>query len=102
MYCSSCGIAVAPSLSYCNHCGAKLNASVATRDVKPEILVQGMIVVFVFGLAAISVLLGVMKAVLNLDNGQILGFAGLSFLIMMVIEGVFIGMLLRRKHKPEQ
>jgi choline-glycine betaine transporter len=43
-----------------------------------------MIIVFVFGLAAISVLLGVMKAVLNLNEGAILGFAALSFFIMMV------------------
>jgi hypothetical protein len=60
-----------------------------------------MIMVFVFGLAAISVLLGVMKAVLNLNEGAILGFAALSFFIMMVVEGVFIGLLVRRKHKPE-
>src|SRR4030095_2029510 len=102
MYCPSCGVAVVPSLSYCNHCGANLIPSVPTRaDVKPEILVQGMIIVFVFGLAAISVLLGVMKAVLNLNEGAILGFAALSFFIMMVVEGVFIGLLVRRKHKPE-
>jgi len=103
MYCPSCGVAVVPSLSYCNHCGANLTPSVPARaDVKPEILVQGMIMVFVFGLAAISVLLGVMKAVLNLNEGAILGFAALSFFIMMVVEGVFIGLLVRRKHKPEQ
>ncbi|HEY8224114.1 MAG TPA: hypothetical protein VIG25_02475 [Pyrinomonadaceae bacterium] len=61
-----------------------------------------MIVVFVFGLAAISLLIGVMKAVLNLNEGAILGFAALSFFIMMVVEGVFIRLLLQRKHKPEQ
>jgi len=65
-------------------------------------LIPAIIVVFVFGLAAISLLLGVMKAILNLNEGAILGFAVLSFLIMMVIEGVFIGTFLRRRHKPEQ
>jgi len=61
-----------------------------------------MIVVFVFGIAAISLLIGVMKAVLNLNEGAILGFAALSFFIMMVVEGVFIRLLLQQKHKPEQ
>src|SRR5438128_5047268 len=59
MYCSSCGVAVAQSLSYCNYCGAKLNAAKgesASRspEVKPETLVAAMVLVFVFGLGAIT------------------------------------------------
>src|SRR5215470_12357564 len=98
MYCSTCGVAVAENLTYCNHCGARINGDkVATsRDVKPELLVCAMVATFVLGLLAITVLLGVMKSVLGLELGQLLGFAALSFLIMLLLEGVFLLLLFRR------
>jgi|SRR5829696_2674866 len=105
MYCSACGVAVAESLSYCNHCGARIIASksdkVATRDVKPELLVSAMVATFILGILAITVLLGVMKSVLRLELGQILGFAALSFLIMVFLEGVFLFLLFRRSRGAE-
>jgi hypothetical protein len=102
MYCSSCGVAVTPGLSYCNHCGeelsnAKSDGIIKSPEVRPETLVGAMVFVFVFGLGAITVLMGVMKAVLHLEVGLILAFALLSFLIMLSLEGVFIRLLLRRK-----
>jgi hypothetical protein len=107
MYCSSCGVAVADGLSYFNYCGAKLNGAkgnnvIEPRAVKPETLVAAMVFVFVFGLVAITVLMGVMKAVLNLEAGQILALALLSFLIMLSLEGVFIRLLLRRNRGAQQ
>ena len=107
MYCSTCGVAVAESLSYCNHCGARIIGSnsdkVATsRDVKPELLVSAMVATFVFGLLAITVLIGVMKSVLGLEPGQILGFAALSFLMLIFLEGVFLRLLFRRKSGVEE
>ena len=107
MYCSSCGVAVAQGLSYCNYCGAKLkwckgDSVIKSPEVKPETLVAAMVVVFVFGLVAITMLMGVMKAVLHLDVGQILAFTLLSFLIMLSLEGVFIRLLLRRKRGAEE
>ncbi len=106
MYCSSCGVAVPPGLSYCNYCGEKLSgarsvAIIKSPDVKPETLVAAMVFAFVFGLGAISVLMGVMKAVLHLEVGQILAFTVLSFLILLSLEGVFIRLLLRRKRAEE-
>ena len=107
MYCSTCGVAVAQGLSYCNYCGAKV--SVAKRDkvskspeVKPDLLVPAMIVVFVFGLAAITVMMGVMKTVLQLNVGQILAFALPCFLLMFLLEAVFIRLLFRRKDGAEE
>jgi hypothetical protein len=102
MYCSTCGVSVADGLSYCNYCGAKLSGTKGdgvskSSEVRPEYLIAGMVVVFVFGLGAITVLMGMMKAVLNLYVGQILAFTLLSFLIMLLLEGVFIWLLLRRK-----
>jgi hypothetical protein len=48
------------------------------------------------------VLLGVMKSVLGLELGQILGFAALSFLIMLSLEGVFLLLLFRGKRGEER
>jgi len=46
--------------------------------------------------------MGVMKSVLALDIGQILAFTMLSFLIMLLIEGVCIWLLLRRNRGVEE
>ena len=107
MYCSTCGVAVAEGLSYCNYCGAKLSGAkrdsiIKSPEVRPETLVGAMVFAFVFGLGAITVLMGVMKAVLRLEVGQILAFTLLGFLIMLSIEGVIIRLLLRRKRGTEE
>lgn len=107
MYCSSCGVAVAQGLSYCNYCGAKLSGAkgdnlIASSEAKPESLVQAMASVFILGLMAIIVLMVVMKAVLGLNVGQILAFVLLSFLIMLLVEGVFIRLLFRRPRVTEE
>ena len=101
MYCSSCGLAVAKGLSYCNHCGAKLSGTNSINDndsaeLRPGLLVSAMVVTFIFGLVAITMLIGVMKSVLDFNAGQILAFALLSFLIMLFLEGVFLRLLFRR------
>src|SRR5258706_955415 len=107
MYCSSCGVAVTPGLSFCNYCGEKLSGAksdkiIKSPEVKPESLLGAMVFTFVFGLGAITVLMGVMKAVLHLELGQILAFTLLSFLIMISLEGVFIRLLFGRKRGAEQ
>ena len=107
MYCSSCSASVTQGLSYCNHCGAQLNGGkgdslIKTTELRAEsLIISAMVGLFVLGLLAISVLMGVMKAVLDLNNGQILAFATLSFLIMLLIEGVLIWRLSRRKRGAE-
>jgi predicted amidophosphoribosyltransferase len=104
MYCSTCGVAVAQSLSYCNYCGAKLKGDSVTKtsEVRPESLVFAMMAIFIFGLGAITVLMGVMKTVLELPVERILAFALLPFLVMLLLEGVFIRLLLRRKRGAEE
>src|SRR6266404_1706781 len=107
MYCSSCGVVVTPGLSYCNYCGEKLSGAksdsiIKSPEVRPETLVGAMVFAFVFGLGAITVLIGVMKAVLHLEVGVILAFTVLSFLIMLSLEGVFIRLLLRRRHGAQE
>ncbi|HJP93646.1 MAG TPA: hypothetical protein VJ875_16930 [Pyrinomonadaceae bacterium] len=98
MYCSSCGVAVAQGLSYCNHCGAKLNRSdvvAKSAEVKPGLLVNAMVVTFIFGLGAIGMLMGIMKVILGLRVEPILAFMLLPLMLMLVLEGVFMRLLLR-------
>jgi len=102
MYCSVCGVAVAQGLSYCNYCGAKLTG--ATGDnfvdesaVKPGLLVSAMVGLFILGLVAITMMMGMMKAILHFESGLILGVAMFCFLIMLSIEGVLLRLLFRRK-----
>ncbi len=105
MYCLSCGTAVAPGLSYCNHCGARLgwakgDSLTESSELKPETLVFAMVAVFVFGLVAIIGLMAVMKYVF--DQPLIILFTMLSFLILLLVEGVFIWMLLGRKRSAKE
>ena len=108
MYCSSCGASVAQGLIYCKHCGAKLSGEkgdslIKTTELRAEsLIISAMVGLFVLGLLAITVLMGVMKAVLDLNVGQILAFTLLSFLIMLFIEGVLIWRLVRRKRGAEE
>lgn len=106
MYCSTCGVAVTQGLGYCKHCGAKLSgptgdAVVESAGVKSETLVSAMAAVFILGLMTITVLMGVMKAVLGFNVGQIFAFAMLSFLTMLLLEGVFIRLLFRKRGSKE-
>jgi uncharacterized protein (DUF983 family) len=105
MYCSSCGVAVTQGLTYCNYCGARLSrgdSSDKPPDIRPGGLVTMMVATFVMGLFASTVLMGVMKAVLHFEYGPLVAFTMLSFLIMMVLEGIFILLLFRRRHGDDQ
>jgi membrane protein implicated in regulation of membrane protease activity len=61
-----------------------------------------MVGVFIFGLAVITIMMGVMKTVLDLQAGQILGFAVVPFLIMIVLEAVFLRLLFGRRRRTEK
>jgi len=110
MYCSSCGVAVTQGLPYCNYCGAKLSTGDSgdkPPDTRPAGLVGGlvtmMVATFVMGLFAITIFMGVMKTVIHLDTGAMLGFTSLSFLIMLMLEGIFIRLLFRPlKHRDSE
>jgi hypothetical protein len=107
MYCSSCGVAVTPGLPYCNYCGEKLSGAKSDRivrspEVRPETLVAAMVFTFVFGLGAITMLMGMMKAILHFDYGPIVAFTLLSFLIMLSLEAVIVRLLFRRKRGAQE
>ncbi len=106
MYCPSCGSSVVQGLSYCNSCGAKLTGergdnAIKSSEVKPTTLVWGMVAVLVFGFVAITFLMMAMKMV-GLNVEQILAFTILTFLIVLLVEAVFIWQLLRRKRSAEE
>ena len=101
MYCSTCGVAVDQRLSYCNYCGAKLSGAgdngAESSEVRPGLLVSAMAGTFILGLVAITMLMGMMKSVLDLPVEGVLAFALLPFLVMLALEGVFMRLLFRRK-----
>ena len=105
MYCPSCGVTLAQGLRFCNYCGARLNPSnpgSEAREVKPETLIGAMAVVFVFGLAAVSLLILLLSESVHLAAGQIMGFAGFSLLILVALEAVFITLLFRRRPRTKE
>jgi hypothetical protein len=61
-----------------------------------------MVVTFIFGLGIIAVLMGVMKVILGLPAEQVLGFMLFPFLLMLILEGVFMRLLLRGKSPVER
>jgi hypothetical protein len=101
MYCSTCGGAVALGLSYCNHCGARLNGSATggahrQAELFPESLIWAIVAVFVVGLGGTIGLMAVMKDARAFEAGQILGLSVMSFLAMLAVEAVLIYKLLSR------
>jgi len=75
--------------------------AIKSSEVKPEALIWAMVAVLVFGFVAIVFLMMAMKMV-GLNVGQILAFTIVSFLIMLLVEGVFTWQLLRRKRGAEE
>ncbi len=105
MYCSSCGVAVAQGLTYCNYCGAKLNLDSGDKppDIRPGGLVTMMVATFIMGLFVITIFMAVMKTVLHFEYGPLVAFTMLGFLIMLMLEGIFIRLLFRPiKHRDSE
>ena len=107
MYCSSCGVAVAKGLSYCNFCGTKLNAADegltrSSEEVRPGLLVAAMAGTFLMGMVAITAFMGVLKVILGLRVESVLVFTLIPFLLMLLLEGVFLRLLMRRKRGTDE
>lgn len=108
MYCSSCGSAVTPGLSYCNRCGAGLSTKLAAKksggakgSQLPESLVWAIVAVSVGGLALLIGLMAVMKNELHFANGLILLFSLLTFVLLLGAESVFIWLLLSSQRRAQ-
>src|SRR5882672_6571378 len=107
MYCSTCGGAVAPGLSYCNHCGARLGGPGADAEHKPaelfpDSLVWAIVSVFVVGLGGTIGLMAVMKDARTFNPGLIIGLSLLSFVAMLAVEAVLVYLLLSRRSDAKE
>jgi hypothetical protein len=100
MYCSSCGVAVNPGLSYCNRCGAEVGAKERSTNKLSELsagsLVWAIVAITIVGLGAVISLLARLKETPEFA-GPIMGFSVLSLLIILATEILFIWLLLRSK-----
>lgn len=105
MYCSSCGSAVTPGLSYCNRCGAELSTRVAKKkssedkDSFAEALVWSIVAVSVGGLALLIALMALMKNELHFANGMIVIVSILSFVLLLGAEGTLVWFLLNTQRR---
>lgn len=99
MYCSSCGVAVSPSLTYCNRCGAELIAKDRSpnnrSEAAQESLAWALAVVTIVGIGAVIGFMAVMKEVVHFNNGLIIAFSLLTFLAFLGVDSVIIWLLLR-------
>src|SRR5436189_6212813 len=105
MFCPTCGGAVVSGLRFCNHCGARLTTPASEtepKQISPAILIAAMAFVFVFGLFAISLFTVILTDGVHLKPEPIMGFAGLGFLIIAVLEAVFITLLFRGKRRAKE
>lgn len=97
---------VPAGLSYCNRCGADLRpreTSVAKRrEASPDSLVAAIVFVTIFGLGAIIGLMVIMKWVVQSGEGQIYGFAFITFLMLLLIDALFAWLLLRSKKSTRE
>jgi hypothetical protein len=57
---------------------------------------------FIMGMIAITAFMGVMKVILGLRVESVLVFTLIPFLLMLLLEGVFLRLLLRRKRGIEE
>lgn len=101
MYCSSCAKEVAAGLTFCNHCGFRLSGTkaenVKSSEIRPEFLISAMVGLFIFGLLAIAVLTGVLKQGAGFDLPLVLAFTMFSFVLLIIVEGVLMWLLLKRR-----
>ena len=101
MYCSSCGSAVPPGLSFCNRCGIDLRVkeeSPAKRSgPAPDSLVWGIVAVTIIGLGSVIALMVIMKEVLHFNDGLINGFSAATFLSFVLVDVLFAWLLLSSK-----
>ena len=107
MYCSACGSVVAQGVSFCNRCGAKAGGARDVGDddargLSLDSLVWAVVSLFVAGLGVIIGLMAVMKEVVGFDLSVVLAVTALSFLVLLSIEGVLVGLLLGARRRARR
>lgn len=107
MYCQTCGGAVNPGLSYCNHCGARTSGEPARGKnelsaTSFNLLVSATIAIPIVGLGIIMGLLVIMKKELGLANDLTFTVLAMSFLLLLTSEAALFWLLLTHAKKPKK
>src|SRR6185295_18985468 len=96
MYCSTCGSAVSPGLTYCNRCGAELAGKhdhPKLSSTSMESVVWALAAVTIVGMGAVIGLMAVMKEVLHFNDSLIIVFSFLFLATFIGVDSVFIWLL---------
>lgn len=107
MYCSSCGMALARQLKFCNHCGAQLlsvkdkSDRHATQKRLDEYL-DGLFWITVFGLGLILGGMAVIKEALHLSNSILVGYVVLSVTIFLINVGLSLAEIARMRRSLKE
>jgi hypothetical protein len=107
MFCQTCGGAINPGLSYCNHCGARTGGTNDGEHIKLSeksfgLLVCALAILPIAGLALIIGLIGLMKKEMGFENEMIFVFALMSFVLLLASEGALFWLLLTRFKNPKR
>lgn len=102
MHCSSCGQAIVEGLSYCKHCGARVDGAKEHNPIKlPEaslnVILGGILGIPIAGLGIVIGLMSVMKKELGFSNSVIIIVTFLSFLLLLAAEAALIWLLLQTR-----
>ena len=96
MYCSTCGLAVSPNLTYCNRCGtelAKQPDQPKLSSTSMESLVWAIASVTIVGMGAVIGLMAVMKQVLHFNDALITVFSLLFLATFIGVDVAFLRLL---------
>jgi len=106
MYCSSCGKSVAAGLSFCNHCGFKLNGKDSEHGALSEssfnFLIAALLGLPIAGIGLIIGVMSVMKKELGMANDAIAIVVMFCFFLLLTAEIGFMRLLLSRTSKPKK
>jgi hypothetical protein len=106
MYCPTCGAHLAQELSYCNYCGADLGALKGLDKARPPRATIDAVVWVIVGTTI--TILGMCLGALVLMNERKIDFALgtvfvlMSFVALVLVEGVLIWRLLRLNKGAEE
>lgn len=98
MYCPTCGARLPQPLRYCNHCGANLGTLKAQSEAKLAGTAIDTLVWVIVGtsITLLGMALGALVLMKNgaIDEGLGIPFVILSFVAVVVVEGVLVWRLL--------
>jgi hypothetical protein len=92
MYCSSCGTAITPGLSFCNRCGARLEEK--TEPIRAAPITAFLTAITLIAMCGLGVMLGG-SLVLRNGAGMPVDFVGIFMLFTFLLTALTEFMLIR-------